>query len=85
MTTQNNLLIRIDERQKDMSKDISVINKKLDCMVINNEEYKDLKKKVFTMWDERNKLIGWMLACGVVGGSTGALFKQLVSSVFAKF
>jgi len=85
MPTQNNLLIRIDERQKEMARDMSIINNKLDLMVLNNEEYKDLKRKVSTLWDERNKLIGWMLGAGLVGGTTGALFKQLVSTVFAKF
>jgi len=85
MPTQNNLLIRIDERQKEMARDMSIINNKLDLMVLNNEEYKDLKRKVSTLWDERNKLIGWMLGAGLVGGTTGALVKQLVSTVFAKF
>ena len=68
-----------------MSKDISSIKKKLNCVVVDDGEYRELKRKVNTIWDERNKLIGWMLGAGLVGGTTGALVKQLVSNVFAKF
>jgi hypothetical protein len=82
--SDNKLLIRIDERQKQMSNDIADIKKNLECTVRDDDEYKDLKKKIYTMWDERNRVIGWLLACGIVGGTTGALVKQLVSSVLAK-
>lgn len=84
METDNKLLIRIDERQKQMSVDIKEVKENLNCVVRDDDEYKDFKKKVYTLWDERNKLIGWLLACGVVGGTTGALIKQIVSGVFAK-
>ena len=81
--TNETLLIRIDERQKEMSKkldNISIsLNSKVDC-----EEFEQFKNKINTLWDERNKLIGLLLACGVVGGTTGALIKQLVTGVFAK-
>lgn len=84
MESDNKLLIRIDERQKGMANDITDIKHALDITVKDDDEYKDLKKKICILWDERNKLIGWLLACGVVGGTTGALIKQLVTGVFAK-
>lgn len=84
METDNKLLIRIDERQKAMADDIADIKKSIECAVKDDDEYKELKKKIYTMWDERNKIIGYLLACGIVGGTTGALIKNLVGSVFAK-
>jgi len=54
MTTQNNLLIRIDERQKDMSKDIASIKKTLSCL---DDSY--VSKIEFKMTnDGQNKRIG---------------------------
>lgn len=81
--TNETLLIRIDERQKEMSKKLDEISdglgKKLDC-----KEFEAFKEKINTLWDERNKLIGLLLACGIIGGTTGAFVKQVVTSVFAK-
>lgn len=83
MESDNKLLIRIDERQKEMSKKIDSISlnlvNKVDC-----SDFEDFKKKVAIMWDDRNRVIGWLLACGVIGGTTGALIKQFVSGVLAK-
>jgi len=84
METDNKLLIRIDERQIKMSEDIDEIKKSLDCTVKNNDDFKAFKKKVDTLWDERNKLLGWMMGAGLVGGVTGSFLKNLVSGVFEK-
>ena len=66
-----------------MSADIAEIKagmeEKVDCDV-----FETVKKRNETMWDERNKIIGYLLACGVIGGTTGALVKQFVMGVFAK-
>lgn len=67
-----------------MKKGIDDIKGILNCTVKEDDDFKILKSKVNTLWDERNKLIGWLLACGIVGGTTGALIKQLVTGVFAK-
>jgi hypothetical protein len=89
--TNETLLIRIDERQKEMSKKLDNISNglsnKIDCEEFEqfkNKEFKELKDKMSTLWDERNKLIGLLLACGIIGGTTGAMIKQVVSSVFAR-
>jgi hypothetical protein len=84
MESDNKLLIRIDERQKQVANDIVEIKDSLKCTVKDDDDFKDLKNKVKTLWDERNKVIGWLLACGIVGGTTGALIKNFVASVFAK-
>lgn len=85
MAKDNNetLLIRIDERQKEMSKKIDGIDEKMKCFVINDDDYLDIKGKIKTLWDERNKLIGWMMGAGLVGGVTGSFLKNIVSTVFA--
>jgi len=67
-----------------IEKEVGDIKIGVDCMVKDDESYKSLKIKVNTLWDERNKLIGWLFGAGVVGGTTGALIKQLVTGVFAK-
>ena len=81
--TNNDLLIRIDERVKKTSEDIVEIKKKLDCKVDDNNEYKQMTDKVDSLWDERNKMIGWLLGAGIVGGTTGNLLSGLVKTIFA--
>jgi hypothetical protein len=83
MTIQNNLLIRIDERQKEMAKDVASIKNKLNCTVVENDDYKDMKEKVYRLWDERNKMVGWMLGAGIAGGGISALLSSAVKTVFA--
>jgi len=58
MVKNNDLLIRIDERQKEMAKDIADIRLSLNYVVQNDDEYKDIKKKVGIMWEDRMKMIG---------------------------
>lgn len=66
-----------------MKKGIDDIKGILNCTVKEDDDFKSMKAKVNTLWDERNKLIGWMLGAGIIGGTTGALAKQIVTSVFA--
>jgi hypothetical protein len=83
METDNKLLVRIDERQKKMSSDIADIKTKLECTVPDNADYKDMKEKVYKLWDERNKLIGWLLGAGIVGGTTGSIINNFIKTVLA--
>lgn len=78
------LLARIDERQKQMSDDIKEIKEASNSFVKNDDDFKDFKTKIKTLWDERNKLVGWMIGTGIVGGLTGSIVKNLVTTVFAK-
>jgi len=84
MVKNNDLLIRIDERQKEMAKDIADIRLSLNYVVQNDDEYKDIKKKVGIMWEDRMKMIGYMIGSGITGGAIGALLKQTIISAFTK-
>ena len=77
------LLIRIDERQSNMMDKMTTLNKKMDTMVPNDDEYKETKAKVDSLWDSKNKMIGWLLGSGVVGGSVSVALQNIVKIVFA--
>ena len=62
--TQKELLIRIDERQKQMSKDIRELKKKICDKVPNDDDYKSMKQRVDELWDWKNKAIGIAAASG---------------------
>ena len=81
----NKLLIRIDERQKKMSTDICEIKKKLNCTVIENDDYKDMKEKVYRLWDDRNKMLGYMIGAGVAGGGISTFLAGAVKIILANF
>ncbi len=84
MVKNNDLLIRIDERQKEMAKDVEDIKLSLNYVVQNDDEYKDIRKKVGIMWEDRMKMIGYMIGSGITGGAIGALLKQTITSAFTK-
>lgn len=66
-----------------MKQGIDDIKDILNCTVKDDDDFKSMKTKVNTLWDERNKLLGWMVGAGLVGGVTGSVLKNLVSTVFA--
>jgi hypothetical protein len=70
---------------KYMKEGIDTIKSSLDCMVKNDSEYKEVKTKVDQLWDDRNKLIGWLIGSGVIGGSVSVLAQNLVKVIQAKF
>ena len=59
------------------------IKNKMECMVPNDSEYKELKLKVDSLWDSKNKLVGWMLGAGIAGGGVSALLSGVVKTVLA--
>ena len=85
MPLDKTLLIRIDERQKDMAKDIASIKNKLDCKVDKDTNYEARGKKIDTLWDDRNKMIGWLIGSGIIGGSVSVLGQNLIKLVSAAF
>jgi len=95
MTTDNTLLIRIDERQKEMARDIANINKKLEGLVTEdkckerqnnfNKEFLDIRSKTSILWDDRNKVIGYVVGGGMVGGGISALLTGAVKTIMAYF
>jgi len=68
-----------------MKEGIDTIKSSLDCMVKNDSEYKELKSKVDSLWDSRNKAIGWLIGSGVIGGSVSVLAQNLIKVIEAKF
>ena len=70
---------------KYMKEGIDTIKSSLDCMVKNDSEYKEVKTKVDQLWDDRNKLIGWLIGSGVIGGSVSVLAQNLIKVIEAKF
>ena len=66
-----------------MKKGIDDIKNSLNCMVKNDDDYKEMKDKVDTLWDIKNKLIGYMLGAGISGGVIGSLLKGIATDVIA--
>lgn len=70
---------------KYLKEGIDTIKSSLDCMVKNDSEYKEVKTKVDQLWDDRNKLIGWLIGSGVIGGSVSVLAQSIVKTIQANF
>jgi len=68
---------------KYMKNGIDDIKDSLDCMVKNDDDYKELKVKVESLWDDRNKMIGWLIGAGVTGGVTSAALQGIIKTVLA--
>lgn len=83
--TTNKLLIRIDERQHIMSDDIKIIKTKLDFKVDDNKDYCDMKDKVYKLWDDRNKMLGYMIGAGVAGGGISTFLAGAVKTILTYF
>lgn len=78
--TQKELLIRIDERQKNILEEIKQIKNMQSRFVRDDDEYKLLVKRVSTLWDMRNKIVGY--AAGA--GGLGALLFQITLKIWPK-
>ena len=63
---------------------IDEIRGSLKTMVPNDDEFKQMKERVDKMWDNQNKMIGWMVGAGAAGGGVAVLIKSLVTQVIAK-
>lgn len=68
-----------------MKEGIDTIKDSLNCMVKDDSEYKELKNKVDNLWDDRNKLIGWLIGSGIIGGSVSVIAQNLVKTIQAQF
>ncbi|HNU76519.1 MAG TPA: hypothetical protein PKL88_02290 [bacterium] len=93
--TNEQLLIRIDERQKEMSKKLDSMSKKLDKVVMEEDcdkrqnyycsEMETVKRDIDDFKALKNKLIGWIAGVAVVGGSAGGLIVKGISQVLAYY
>lgn len=87
-TTNNQISIDIAviaNKVDTIKENVVEIKNKLECMVPNDNEYKELKTKVDSLWDDKNKLIGWLIGSGVIGGSVSVLAQNLVKVIEAHF
>ena len=82
--TDHDLLIRIDERQANMSKKITDLCEKLDKKVDDDKEYREMVGKVDNLWDLKHKMIGLMIGSGITGGTLVTVVKGLVDGVLAR-
>jgi len=85
-TTNNQLGIDIAvmaNKVDTIKENVVEIKEKLNCMVPNDSDYKELKMKVDSLWDSKNKLVGWMLGAGIAGGGVATILKGLVTQVIA--
>ena len=73
----------IANKVETIKENVMEIKNKMECMVPNDSEYKELKIKVDSLWDSKNKLVGWMLGAGIAGGGVSALLSGVVKSVLA--
>lgn len=72
--------------KKDMTylkEGIDDIRSSLETMVPKDDEYKQMKVKVDKLWDNQNRIIGWMMGAGAAGGGVAVLIKSLVTQVIA--
>jgi len=87
-TTNNQLGIDIAviaNKVETIKENVMEIKEKLNCMVPNDSEYKELKSKVDSLWDDKNRLIGWLIGSGVIGGSVSVIAQSIVKTIQANF
>ena len=87
-TTNNQLGIDIAvmaNKVDTIKENVVEIKQKLNCMVPNDSDYKELKMKVDSLWDSKNKLVGWMLGAGIAGGGVSAVLSGLIKVIQANF
>ena len=68
-----------------IKKGIDDVNSSLDCMVKNDDEYKEIKTKVDSLWDDRNRLIGWLFGVGFISSGFTLLANNLIKVIEAHF
>ncbi len=87
-TTNNQLGIDIAviaNKVETIKENVMEIKQKLNCMVPNDSDYKELKMKVDSLWDDKNRLIGWLIGSGVIGGSVSVIAQSIVKTIQANF
>jgi len=76
--TQRELLIRIDERQKQMSEDIASLKACVEGKVSLDGDYEDIKDKVGKLWDWKNRTIGYAAGAGALASLVFEVIKTFV-------
>ena len=63
----HDLLVRIDERQAHILTELKDLKNSQKNYVCYDDDYKDVVTKVGTLWDMRNKMLGYSAATGALG------------------
>ena len=63
----HDLLVRMDERQKQILDELKEIKNRELNFVVNDEDFKGMAIKVDALWDMRNKMLGYSAAAGAIG------------------
>lgn len=82
--SDNELLVRIDERQIAIKLDISDIKKCLTDKVTNDDEYKEVCRWAEDWRDTKNKALGYLVGASVGGGVVANLISGIVKAVLAR-
>ena len=82
--SDHDLLVRIDERQKNIMSKVILVCKSLNKKVDDDKDYREMARKVDSLWDSKNKMIGWMIGAGATGGTLVTLVKGLAEKVLAR-
>lgn len=90
--TNKDLLVRIDERQKQIIKEIEAINCKLDKKLDKAEfaefctsDFMPVQKKTEEHEKNWNRMFGYGVGVAVGGGAVGGLVSKAVTAVLAGF
>ncbi|MBU1092533.1 hypothetical protein KJ836_02610 [Patescibacteria group bacterium] len=84
--SDHDLLLRIDERQRNIKNQVNSVKNSLNCVVkTTDDDYIEIRTKVDSMWDSKNKMIGWMLGAGIAGGGIATFMKTLTIEVLGFF
>ena len=76
--TNKELLLLLNYRLKMVEEKLKDL-----CSSVNNKtniaDTKDLEKRVDTLWDWRNKVIGFSIAAGAVSGTIGGVLANILT------
>jgi len=81
--TSRELLIRIDERQQQICREIKEIKESLLKKVDLDEDYEEMKDRVSQLWDWKNRVLGWATAAGAIASIAYNLLEKVIS-VYAR-
>jgi hypothetical protein len=78
--TQKELLIRIDERQRQMATDLGELKTLLCDKVDDGSEYQTMKQRVNELWDFKNRALGYAAGAGAIASFVYQFIDSVVIS-----
>lgn len=80
--TNRELLVRIDERQRAIIKHLELIDLQLENKV-DCKDFEPYEKKINTMWDDRNKVLGMVALSSLGGGTVVYVIGKIITNIMA--